>query len=147
MTAQITRGYRARRSSVLIASGENEGNPTVWRDLIDGHKIDVGQPDPQYGGGLLHCMMIARRLDAAGLKTNPHWPRQGGEQAPLIHLCAAVPSLWGLQEYRLKPREMPYGHEDDYVIRNGYMRLPDARGFGVRYAERLWERAVRLEGI
>lgn len=147
MTGQITRGYRARRSSVLIASGENEGNPVVWRDLIDDHRIDVGQPDPQYGGGLMHCMMIAQRLDAAGLKLNPHWPRQGGEQAPLIHLCAAAPNLWGLHEYRLKPRDMPYGHEDDYVIRGGIMRLPDAPGFGVRYDERLWDRAVRLEGI
>lgn len=145
MTGQITRGYRARRSRVLIASGENEGNPVVWRDLIDQHRIDVGQPDPQYGGGLLHCMMIARRLDAAGLKLNPHWPRQGGEQAPLIHLCAAAPDLWGLHEYRLRPRDMPYKHEDDFVIRDGIMRLPDAPGFGVRYDPGLWQNAVRLE--
>jgi len=147
MTGQITRGYRARRSRVLIASGENEGNPVVWRDLIDGHLIDVGQPDPQYGGGLLHCMMIARRLDAAGLKLNPHWPRQGGEQAPLIHLCAAAPSLWGLHEYRAKPRDMPYAHDADYVIRDGVMRLPMKPGYGVTYDERLWDKAVRLEGI
>ena len=144
MTGQITRGYRARRSQVLIAGGENEGSPVIWRDLIDNHLIDVGQPDPQYGGGLLHCMLIARRLHEAGLKFNPHWPRQGAEQSPLIHLCAAAPSLYGLQEYRLYEREMPYGPVSEFRVENGAMRLPDAPGLGVAYDPALWDRAVRL---
>jgi L-alanine-DL-glutamate epimerase-like enolase superfamily enzyme len=106
--------------------------------------IDVGQPDPQYGGGLLHCMLVARRLEAAGLKFNPHWPRQGAEQAPLIHLCAAAPSLYGLQEYRLQPREMPYGHSSSYKLERGVLQMPDEPGFGVSYDPKIWESATRL---
>lgn len=144
MTAQVTAGYRKARSGVMIATGENEGSPTLWRQLIDGECMDVGQPDPQYAGGLLHCMMIARALAAAGMRFNPHWPRQGAEQAPLIHLCAAAPQLWGLQEYRLRPRTPAYEYEADYALKDGHMTLPDKPGFGVSYPESNFASAVRL---
>jgi L-alanine-DL-glutamate epimerase-like enolase superfamily enzyme len=145
MTAQVTAGYRKARSGVMIATGENEGSPTLWRQLINGEVMDVGQPDPQYGGGLLHCVMIARALDAAALQFNPHWPRQTAEQAPLMHLCAAAPSLWGLQEYRLRPRQAAYEYEADYTLKDGHMTLPDKPGFGVSYPDSNWHKAQRLE--
>ena len=144
MTGQLTEAYRRRRSPVLIAGGENEGSPTLWRQLIDGRLIDVGQPDPQYGGGLLHCMVVARSLSEAGLKLSPHWPRQGAEQSPLLHFCVAAPDLFGLQEYRLRPRDMPYGPISDYTLKDGVMTVPRAAGFGVAYDPSLWNKAVRL---
>jgi D-galactarolactone cycloisomerase len=129
---------------LLIASGEKEGNPTAWRQWIDGRHLDVAQPDPHYGGGLIHCIAVARLCAAAGLQFNPHWPREGAEQAPLVHLCAAAPTLWGLQEYRLRPREHPYGPISTYALKDGMMTLPDAPGFGVSYDPSLNARAVAL---
>ena len=144
MTGQVTRALARRRGNPLVASGENEGNPTVWRQWIDGRHLDVAQPDPHYGGGLIHCIAVARLCAAAGLKFNPHWPREGPEQAPLVHLCAAAPELWGLQEYRLRPRPHPYGPISTYELRDGAMQLPAEPGFGVRYDPALWTRAVAL---
>jgi L-alanine-DL-glutamate epimerase-like enolase superfamily enzyme len=147
MTGQVTAALSKRRLrpfKLLIGGGENEGNPTVWRQWIDGRHLDVAQPDPQYGGGLIHCIAVARLCAAAGLKFNPHWPREGAEQAPLVHLCAAAPELWGLQEYRLRPREHPYGPVSTYRLENGVMKLPDAPGFGVGYDPALWTRATPL---
>lgn len=144
MTGQVTQRLRRRRSKLLIGAGENEGNATLWRHWIDGRHLDVAQPDPQYGGGLIHCIAVARMVAAAGLKFNPHWPREGAEQAPLVHLCAAAPELWGLQEYRLRPRAHPYGPISTYELKDGKMKLPDAPGFGVRYDPALWARAVTL---
>lgn len=144
MTGQVTAAYRKARSPVLIATGENEGNPVVWRDLIEQDLLDVGQPDPHYGGGMMHCMMIAKHLQSKGLRLNPHWPRQTVEQAPLIHFCAAAPELWGLQEYRSKPRKELYEWEADYALTDGHMKLPLAPGFGVTYDAAQWKRAKRL---
>lgn len=144
MTGQVTRALRRRRGNPMVASGENEGNPTIWRHWIDGQHLDVVQPDPHYGGGMIHCIAIARLAAEAGLKFNPHWPREGAEQAPLVHLCAAAPELWGLQEHRLRPRPHPYGPISTYLLADGVMTLPDAPGFGVAYDPRLWDRAVAL---
>jgi L-alanine-DL-glutamate epimerase-like enolase superfamily enzyme len=144
MTGQVTQRLRRRRSKLLIGAGENEGNATVWRHWIDGRHLDVAQPDPHYGGGLIHCIAVARMTAAAGLRFNPHWPREGAEQAPLMHLCAAAPKLWGLQEYRLRPRAHPYGPISTYELKEGVMKLPDAAGFGVQYDSALWARAVAL---
>jgi D-galactarolactone cycloisomerase len=144
MTSQVTNALRQRLGNPLVASGENEGNPTIWRHWIDGQHLDVAQPDPHYGGGLIHCIAIARLAADAGLKTNPHWPREGAEQAPLVHLCAAVPELWGLQEYRLRPRAHPYGPISTYELKDGMMKLPYAPGFGVEYDPVLWTTAVPL---
>jgi D-galactarolactone cycloisomerase len=144
MTGQVTRALRRRRGNPLVASGENEGNPTIWRQWIDGGHFDVAQPDPHYGGGLIHCIAVARLCAAAGLKFNPHWPREGAEQAPLVHLCAAAPELWGLQEHRLRPRPHPYGPVSSYELKDGFMTLPDEPGFGVSYDPALAARAVTL---
>jgi D-galactarolactone cycloisomerase len=144
MTGQVTQALRRRRGNPLVASGENEGNPTLWRTWIDGRHLDVAQPDPHYGGGLIHCIAIARYCAAAGLKFNPHWPREGAEQAPLIHMCAAVPELWGLQEYRLRPRPHPYGPISRYELKDGAMKLPDQAGFGVSYDPQIWNKAEPL---
>lgn len=144
MTGQVTRALRLKTGNPLVASGENEGNPTIWRHWIDGQHLDVAQPDPHYGGGLIHCIAIARLAQADGLHFNPHWPREGAEQAPLIHLCAAAPVLWGLQEHRLRPRPHPYGPISTYELKDGVMKLPIEPGFGVQYNPRLWDRAVAL---
>lgn len=144
MTGQVTNTLRRRRNNPLVASGENEGNPTLWRTWINGQHLDVAQPDPHYGGGLIHCMAIAQLAYATGLKFNPHWPRERAEQAPLIHLCAAAPALWGLQEYRLRPRAHPYGPISTYALNDGFMILPDEPGFGVSYDPILWTKAVPL---
>jgi D-galactarolactone cycloisomerase len=144
MTGQVTQALRRRPGSPLVASGENEGNPTIWRQWIDGQHLDVAQPDPQYAGGLIHCIAVARLTAQAGLHFNPHWPREGAEQAPLVHLCAAAPQLWGLQEHRLRPRPHPYGPLSSYALKDGIMTLPDEPGFGVSYDPSLWTRAVAL---
>lgn len=144
MTGQVTRALRRRRGNPLVASGENEGNPTIWRQWIDGRHLDVAQPDPHYGGGMIHCIAVARLCAEAGLHFNPHWPREGAEQAPLVHLCAAAPQLWGLQEYRLRPRPHPYGPVSRYELKDGVMQLPDSPGFGVGYDPAIWRQAVPL---
>jgi L-alanine-DL-glutamate epimerase-like enolase superfamily enzyme len=89
-------------------------------------------------------LAIAREAERLGLGYNPHYPRDGAMAAPLIHLCATAPTLWGLQEYRLRNLPTTVPHESSYRIEGGIMRLPDEPGFGVRFDPAMWARAVPL---
>jgi L-alanine-DL-glutamate epimerase-like enolase superfamily enzyme len=132
MTAQV-----ARRVRIPVAGGENLAVMPVWRDAMNG-AFDVVQPDPYYTGGMIRCVAIAREAARRGLGFNPHFPRDNAMAAPLVHLSAAAPTLWGLQEYRMRdiPNDIP--HTSPYRLENGAMRLPDEPGFGVTIDPAFW---------
>jgi L-alanine-DL-glutamate epimerase-like enolase superfamily enzyme len=138
MTAQV-----AKRVKIPIAGGENLAVMPSWRDAMSG-AFDVVQPDPLYSGGMIRCIWIAREAARRGLGFNPHYPRDNAMAAPLIHLSAAAPTLWGYQEYRLRDIPNTIAHSSSYKVENGMMRLPDAAGFGVDFAAENWKRAITL---
>lgn len=137
-------GQVAARVRIPIAGGENLAVMASWRDAILNRWLDVVQPDPIYSGGMIRCMWIAREAAKRGLGVNPHYPRDGAMAAPLIHLCAATPTLWGYQEYRMRDIVHGVPHTSDYGISGGSMRLPDAPGFGVQFPADYWKDAITL---
>lgn len=139
MTGQV-----AQRVRIPIAGGENLAVMPSWRDAILNRWLDIVQPDPIYSGGMIRCLWIAREATKRGLKVNPHYPRDGAMCAPLIHLCAATPTLWGFQEYRMRDIPHTVPHTSDYKVINGSMRLPEAPGFGVQFPADYWKDAIAL---
>jgi L-alanine-DL-glutamate epimerase-like enolase superfamily enzyme len=139
MTAQVT-----ARAPIDIGGGENEFSLPGLRDMINSRMFSVCQFDPLYGGGMLRCLRVMKMAHAAGLKINPHWPRNDAEVGPLVHLAAVTPALWGLQEYRLRDNPQPYPHTHGYRLQNGSIRLPEDPGLGVTYGADAMRNAVSL---
>jgi D-galactarolactone cycloisomerase len=139
MAGQVT-----ANTDLRIAGGENESALERWRGFCEDRTFDVLQPDPMYNGGMLRCLNVMRMSVEAGLDFNPHFPRSGADVAPLLHLCAVAPNLWGYQEYRSRPDAQDYVHSPVMAPVNGVMTVPDRPGWGIDYDPSVWRTATRI---
>ncbi len=139
MTKQVT-----KRTKLKIAGGEQDGSMERWRWYIENGALDVLQPDFMYNGGMLRTLYVQRMAAKAGVPIAPHYPRNGIETVELLHFAAQASNLYGLQEYRMKPRVLDFGHSPVITPKNGKLRLPEGPGFGAQYDPELWEKAVRM---
>lgn len=142
MTAQVTRAARRIR----IAGGEQDSAMERWRWYLDNKGLDVLQPDFMYNGGMLRTLRVQRMAAARGVGVAPHYPRNGMETVELLHFAAQASNLYGLQEYRLRPRELDFPHEPVIEPRNGVLTLPEGPGFGVNIDPAIWQTAIQLTG-
>jgi len=138
MLRQVT-----ERADILIAGGENDSAMEKWRWHCENKGLDVVQPDPMYNGGILRCLEVQRMSEAASLLYNPHFPRNNADTAPLLHLCAVAPNLYGFQEYRSRPDTLDYAHTPQLSPRGGMLPVPDGPGWGIEYDPILWSTSTR----
>lgn len=139
MVRQVT-----ERTDLLIAGGENDCAFEKWTWFCDNRAYDVLQPDPIYNGGMLRCVAVQKMSEAAGLLYNPHFPRNNADTAPLLHLCAVAPNLYGFQEYRSRPDALDFAHSPQLAPRGGMLPVSDAPGFGIQYDPAIWSTAARI---
>ena len=139
MTRQVT-----ERTDLMIAGGEQDGSMERWLWYLEHGALDILQPDFMYNGGMLRTLMVQRLADAAGVPVAPHYPRNGMEMVELLHFAAQAPNLYGLQEYRARPRVLDFPHDPVIVPVDGMLPLPPGPGFGVTVDAGLWAGAARL---
>lgn len=139
MTAQVV-----KRTRLKIAGGEQDGSMERWRWYIENDALDVLQPDFMYNGGMLRTLYVQRMAAKAGVPVAPHYPRNGIETVELLHFAAQASNLYGLQEYRMKPRVLDFDHSPAIAPRNGRLTLPEGPGFGASFDPGLWKSAIRL---
>ncbi len=139
MTRQVV-----ERTKLKIAGGEQDGSMERWRWYIENRALDVLQPDFMYNGGMLRTLIVQRMAKAAGIPVAPHYPRNGVETVELLHFAAQARNLYGLQEYRMNPRVLDFGHSPVITPKDGKLTLPSGPGFGVSYDPSLWPGAARL---
>lgn len=144
MTAQAAAAIRRRGLKIKVAGGEQDYSLERWRWYCEHRVFDVVQPDPMYAGGIFRNLAIQRLSQEAGLLYGPHFPRNGADTAPLLHLCAVAPNTWGFQEYRSRPDPMPYAHAPVLEPLNGELALPSGPGWGVTFDPAVWRTATRL---
>jgi D-galactarolactone cycloisomerase len=144
MTAMLAAAIRKRGYKLKIAGGENDYALERWRWLTTNHAFDVIQPDPMYAGGIFRNLAIMEMGRAAGLLYNPHFPRNGADSAPMLHLCAGAPNLWGFQEYRSREDRLDFAHSPVLTPVNGELPVPLGPGWGIEYDPAIWTRARRL---
>lgn len=89
-------GYQrlARRTTIPIATGENEYTRYGFRDLIAKEAAAILNPDAKVLGGVTEFMKVAALAQAAHLDVAPH-----GSQDLHVHLVAAVPNGLILEYY------------------------------------------------
>jgi L-alanine-DL-glutamate epimerase-like enolase superfamily enzyme len=143
------------RTDVTIAAGESELTAFAFRDLIEGRRVDLVQPDLSWVGGLTEARRIA---ELARLHRVPLVPHNWGTAinfAASIHLVAAMPQGF-LCEYPITPRtwgqEAQEGSHDGpspmmvelvgnpLVISGGRALVPSGPGLGVELDEDALER-------
>lgn len=144
MTSQLAHAIRKRGYKLKIASGENDYALERWRWLIANRALDVIQPDPMYAGGIFRNLEIMKMGRDAGLLYNPHFPRNGADTAPMLHLCAVSPNLWGFQEYRSREDPMDFVHSPVLKPIDGNLPLPTGHGWGIDYDPGIWKTATRI---
>lgn len=139
MTRQVV-----ERTNLMIAGGEQDSSMERWRWYIENRALDLLQPDFMYNGGMLRTLAVQRMAAAAGIPVAPHYPRNGVETVELLHFAAQASNLFGLQEYRLKPRRLDFAHSPEIVPVDGMLRLPSGPGFGAEIDPGIWAGAVQL---
>ena len=140
MTAQVTKAARRIR----IAGGEQDSAMERWRWYLDNKGLDVLQPDFMYNGGMLRTLRVQRMAAERGVGIAPHYPRNGMETVELLHFAAQASNLYGLQEYRLRPRKLDFAHTPVIEPKNGVLTLPEGPGFGASIDPAIFRNAVKL---
>lgn len=144
MTAMLAAEMRKRGYKLKVAGGENDYALERWRWLTANRAFDVIQPDPMYAGGIFRNLAIMEMGCAANLLYNPHFPRNGADSAPMLHLCAGAPNLWGFQEYRSREDRLDFVHSPVLTPVNGELPVPLGPGWGIEYDPAIWKRAQRV---
>jgi L-alanine-DL-glutamate epimerase-like enolase superfamily enzyme len=144
MTAMLSSAIRKRGYKLKVAGGENDYALERWRWLTANRAFDVIQPDPMYAGGIFRNLAIMEMGRAEGLLYNPHFPRNGADSAPMLHLCAGAPNLWGFQEYRSREDKLDFAHSPVLAPVNGELPVPLGPGWGIDVDPAIWKSARRV---
>jgi len=125
----------------LIADGEGDASPRIV-DWACGGIVDVIQFDLRHYG-FHKWLTLSKRLDAAGVYSAPH--NYGGYYGNFAsaHIAGAI-------------RNFAFGEWDEaaadgidasaYAVRDGYVYVPDAPGFGLTLDNRAFDKAVKEKG-
>jgi D-galactarolactone cycloisomerase len=128
-----------RNSKILIAGGECEYTRYGFRELINRRAVDILQPDLCAMGGFSEMMKVIAMASAAHMPVIPHvWGTNVGLAASL-QLFAALPHFPERRfpadpffEYDRSPHPFRDGvTREQFVMRNGYLEIPDRPGLGV----------------
>ena len=124
---------RQRLPWQTLASGEHWYLPRSFAQALDGHFVDILQPDVLWVGGITAGVKICHLAEAAGVSVITH----GGMNYPYgQHLSFAMPAIvWGERSEGVSPPGVPL-HEmvllpGTPAIQDGYLVPSDAPGFGI----------------
>lgn len=152
-------GYRRVRNvlDVPIAGGECEFTRFGFLELFRGRCLDIAQPDLCVCGGLSEWIRIQSLAMSFGVLTIPHVWGSGIAMAAALQAIATIPptpftiSPVPLQndpvvEFDRKPNPLRDDLlEENFVLDNGGVRIPNAPGLGVTISEAVLARYVRPE--
>ena len=128
--------------SVLIADGEGAASPHLL-DYARRGIVDVVQYDI-FSYGMTKWLQTAPKLDAWNVRTAPH--HYGRHLGNFVsgHLASAVEQFAFVEWDELTT---PGLDTSAYSVKDGYVRLPDAPGFGLKLDESLFKQAVNGSGF
>ncbi|MDE0338706.1 MAG: hypothetical protein OXI80_13635 [Caldilineaceae bacterium] len=128
--------------SVLIADGEGAASPHLL-DYARRGIVDVVQYDI-FSYGMTKWLQTAPKLDAWNVRTAPH--HYGRHLGNFVsgHLASAVEHFAFVEWEELTT---PGLDTSAYSVKDGYVRLPDAPGFGLKPDESLFKQAVNGSGF
>ncbi|MFQ3683851.1 galactonate dehydratase [Roseiflexus sp.] len=131
----------AAHSPVPLAVGERVFTASAFWEILDRHLVSYIQPDVIFVGGLLPCKKIAALAEARSIGVAPHNPHGPVCTAATLHLVANLPHF-SIQEMPADDYLWSASWRDEVLIdpepvrvRQGYLELPTAPGFGIELNE------------
>lgn len=129
-----------RSAKMTIAGGEGiYGIQDFYRYAAAG-AVDVLMPDMKKCGGMLELRKIAAMAEGMNLRVSPHGPASPVGNVAVSHICAAIPNC-EINEFAFA--EAPWRSElidPPESFEQGYLRISDRPGFGIRLNDTLVRR-------
>ncbi|MBP1992993.1 galactonate dehydratase [Paenibacillus eucommiae] len=125
----------ARSTSIPIATGERLFAKYAFREVLEKQAAAVVQPDLAHCGGIMEGKKIAAMAEAHYAAFASHNPLGPINLAASLQLAANVPNFL-VQEYASLGEGLL---KKPFVIRDGYMDLPEGPGLGVEFDEEALE--------
>jgi galactonate dehydratase len=114
-----------------IATGERLLSRFEYREILENAGCRIIQPDLMHAGGLTEVRKIAALADTWYVPVAPHNPGGPICTAAAMHLAAAVPNFFILEQ--MEPQRALRDRASDRPIRfsNGNFLLPEGPGLGI----------------
>ena len=118
-----------------ICTGENFYSRFGFRELIQSQAADIISPDLAKAGGLLEGRRIADLADMYYINVAPHNIGSPIETVATCHVCAAIPNFLALEFHHLENPTWFELIEEQPLIQDGHITVPDRPGLGVTLNE------------
>jgi L-alanine-DL-glutamate epimerase-like enolase superfamily enzyme len=122
-------------TSTPIHTGEQIYLRQNFRELIEGHAVNVIGPDPADVGGIAELKWVAEYADLHGILMAPHGVLDGPiGLAALVQVCATLPQNYIAFEYPVARPDWWYAIVEGLpnpIVRNGMIEVWDRPGLGV----------------
>lgn len=121
-----------QRTTIPIATGENEHSRFRFREILDARAADIVQPDVAIAGGLTETQRIAALAYAHGIGVAPHVWGSAILWAASLQLAAAIPNVF-IFEFCQAYNPFLYDLivEPAAVDADGFVTIPMKPGLGV----------------
>jgi D-galactarolactone cycloisomerase len=135
--------YRAlaqvrRESGVAVAAGENLGDLSDMRQILDAEAVDFVQPDVTKMGGISALCKALDLARAHKVAVEPHSPLYGPGLIATLHVIAAAPEPMLGEFFYADLAASPLG--DMIYPLDGYLAVPDGPGLGITVDESILKR-------
>lgn len=141
----------SRSTSIPLAAGERLYTRHGFRRVIEGHLVDVVQPDVGTSGGIMELKKIAAFAEAYNMRFAPHNCASALATTASLQVAACTANFM-IQEIRPYEKEAPgyvevLENNPEYGIRDGWFPMPEGPGLGAVFAEermkdKLWARCT-----
>ena len=130
---------------VPIATGENLFLFEGFEEIIAKHALSIVTPDLQKVGGLAVAQSIAQFADVHTMPVAPHNISSPVGSLLSAHFCAAIPNFLTLEFHGF---DVPFWNDlvdglPKPMIQDGFIRVPDKPGLGVKLNEEVARRYAR----
>ncbi len=126
-----------RATSTPIHTGEQVYLRQNFKELIEGHAVNVVGPDPCDVGGIAELKWITEYADLHGIMMAPHGTGNGLlGMAALVQVCATLPDNYIAFECPA-PKTVWWSDIvegfDAPIIKDGFIDVPDRPGMGIEF--------------
>ncbi len=124
------------KQGLLMAGGEQDYNPNVWKLILDLPMADIIQPDIGYIGGFTRTLDIAAKAAKLGIFTTPHTSNRSMLLPFGLHLMAVIDKPWPYLEHGVEPDPWTDAlYDQPLQVENGMIKLPEEPGWGIKVSD------------
>jgi L-alanine-DL-glutamate epimerase-like enolase superfamily enzyme len=134
------RQLRPHLGSIPLAAGENEFGLQGFRELMDGHVVDIVQPDACRCGGITESLRVAELAAKHGLRVAPHTWSDAVALTANMHVLASLDHGLTVEVDQTGNPLIEELLATKWNVENGEIAMPEGPGLGISLDESAVER-------